>query len=55
MLAVADIDRKAARAAADRFDIPHALTDYRELLALDGIDAVSVSGWSMPRALPSGS
>ena len=43
MLAVADIDRKAARAAADRFDIPHALTDYRELLALDGIDAVSVA------------
>ncbi len=33
-----------AREAAERFGIPQAFTDYREMLQMDGLDAVSVAG-----------
>jgi len=42
LVAVADIDEARVASAAQRFQIPNAFTDYRDLLALDEIDAVSV-------------
>ena len=32
----------SARDAAERFGIPHAFADHREMLAMDGLDAVAV-------------
>lgn len=43
MFAVADVNLDTAKAAAEKFAVPHVFTDYRELLALDEIDAVSVA------------
>ena len=40
--AVADVDEQAARRTAEEFDVPRVFTDYRDLLALDDIEAVSV-------------
>lgn len=37
-----------AREAAERFGIPQAFTDYREMLQMDGLDAVSVAGPASP-------
>ncbi len=42
LMAVCDVNRGRARAAATRFGIPHVFTDYRKLLAADVVDAVSV-------------
>jgi len=40
--AVADINPQAARAAAEKFSVPHVFTDYRDLVAMPEIDVVSV-------------
>lgn len=40
--AVCDINREEMNEQADKFDIPLRFTDYRELLAVDELDAVSV-------------
>jgi predicted dehydrogenase len=42
VLACADISEETARKTAQEFDIPHVFTDYRQLLAMDEIDAVSI-------------
>jgi len=42
VVAVADINKKRVRAVAKKYSIPHAFTDYRDLLALDEVDAVSI-------------
>jgi len=42
VVAVCDINEERARRVAAEFGIPHVFTDYREMLGLDGIDAVSV-------------
>ena len=42
MVAACDLDEDAARAAAERFDIPRVFTDFRQLLALEDIVAVDV-------------
>lgn len=42
IIAVADVNAEAARAAAEQFDVPHVYTDYRDLLERDDIHAVSV-------------
>lgn len=42
LVAVADIDEARAREVAERFGVPHVYTDYRDLLARDDIQAVSV-------------
>jgi len=42
VVAVADVNEECARRAAETFDIPQVFTDYRDLLALKEIDAVSV-------------
>lgn len=42
LVAVADIDEGRARAAAEKFSVPHVYTDYHHLLARDDIQAVSI-------------
>jgi predicted dehydrogenase len=42
IVAVADAVPATAKAAADKFDVPHQFTDYKQLLQMDEIDAVSV-------------
>lgn len=42
VIAVCDINEERARRVAAEFNIPHVFTDYKEMLKLDGIDAVSV-------------
>jgi len=41
-VAVCDIDEQAAQARAEEFDVPAIYTDWRELLADERVDAVSV-------------
>lgn len=42
IVAVSDVNPEVARKAAEAFDVPHVFTDYKEMLQLDEIDAVSV-------------
>lgn len=42
VVAIADINEEALQAAQREFGIPHAFTDYRDLLALEEVDVVSV-------------
>ena len=42
VVAIADINETALEKARTEFDIPHGFTDYRELLAMEEIDAVSI-------------
>lgn len=42
LVAVADTDGRRAKAAKDRFRIPDACEDYRDLLARDDVDLVSI-------------
>jgi predicted dehydrogenase len=42
IVAVADAAAATAKAAAEKFDVPHQFTDYKKLLAMDEIEAVSV-------------
>ena len=43
LVAVADVNEAGARAAAERFHIPHVYTDYRELVQRDDIQIVVVA------------
>lgn len=42
VVACADVDIERARQRASEFDIPHVFKDYKELLRMDEIDAVSI-------------
>ena len=42
VVAVADIDEAEAKRVAERYQIPHVYTDFRQLLQRDDIDAVDV-------------
>ena len=42
IVAVADVSEETARRAADEFGVPHCYKNYRDLLARDDIDAVSI-------------
>jgi predicted dehydrogenase len=42
IVAVADAVAATAKAAAEKFDVPHQFSDYKKLLAMDEIEAVSV-------------
>lgn len=42
IVAVADVDPKTAKQAAEKFNVKHVLSDYKKLLAMPEIDAVSV-------------
>lgn len=42
IVACADAVPETARLAAEQFEVPHVFTDYRKLLEMDEIDAVSV-------------
>jgi len=44
--AVCDINEQRAKAYAEKYDIPHVFTDYREMLKIDKLDAVSVTTWN---------
>ncbi len=43
IVAVADINEESARSAAEKFNVPHVYTDFREMLKRDDIHAVSVT------------
>lgn len=42
IVAVADVNPETAKAAAEKFQVKHVFTDYRKLLEMDEVDAVSV-------------
>lgn len=42
LVAVCDVSRDKAQAAAEKFSVPHVFTEYKDLLALKEIDAVAV-------------
>jgi predicted dehydrogenase len=42
VVAVADVNREALKSVSERFGIEEAFTDYRDLLRLDEVEAVSV-------------
>src|SRR5215831_10778461 len=42
VVAVCDPIEESARKAAEQFGVPRVFTDYRELLALSNLDAVSI-------------
>ena len=42
IVAVADVNEETARTAAQKFNVKHVFTDYRKLLEMDEVDAVSV-------------
>jgi predicted dehydrogenase len=44
VVAVCASREERAREAAQRFEIPHPFTDYRQMLRMDGLDAVAVAG-----------
>jgi len=42
IVAVCDANEKAVADAAKKFNVPHVFSDYREMLKLDGLDAVDI-------------
>lgn len=46
VLAVCDIDEERAKKYAEKYDIPYVFTDYRQMLKMDELDAVSVTTWN---------
>ena len=42
IVGVCDLDEEEARRFAGEYNIPHVFTDYRDILKLDGLDAVSI-------------
>jgi predicted dehydrogenase len=52
LAAVADIDLGRARAAADEWGVEHAFADYRDLLALKEVEAVSVCTFNRAHCAP---
>ena len=42
IVAVADVSEKTARAAAEKFNVPEVFTDYKKMLLMKELDAVSV-------------
>lgn len=43
LLAICDLNEPEARSFADKYGAPHVFTDYREMFALEGLDAVSIA------------
>ncbi len=43
IVACADVNEATAKAAAEKFDVPATYTDYKEMLAKENLDAVSVA------------
>ncbi len=52
IVAVADIDPQRARDAAAEWGVEHVFTDYRDLLALEAVDAVSVCTFNQAHRAP---
>ena len=53
IVAVADLDYERAQLAADRWGVKHAFADYRQMLKLNQIDAVSVCTFTKAHCQPS--
>lgn len=52
LVAVADLDEARAKAAAQEWGVERVFTDYRELLALDEVEAVSVCTYNQAHCAP---
>jgi len=52
VVAVADIAKERAEATAERWGIPYAFQDYRDLLAIDEIEAVNVCTFNQAHRAP---
>ena len=50
LYAFCDLDEKLAREKAEKHSVKHVFTDYRDLLAMDEIDAVSICTWNAAHA-----
>lgn len=50
LVAVCDLKPERAQAVAERYQIPHTYTDYKELLANPEIEAVSICTWNNSHA-----
>lgn len=50
IVAVCDLNEERAKAKAEKYNIPHVYTDYRDLLANPDIDAVSICTWNNSHA-----
>ena len=48
--AVCDLNEERAKKAAEKYNVPHVYTDYRDLLANSEIDAVSICTWNNSHA-----
>jgi predicted dehydrogenase len=42
IVAVSDVHEETAKEAAEKFNVPHRFTDYKQMLELDSIDAVDI-------------
>ena len=42
LVAVCDIDEEAARAVAEKYGVPHAVSDFEHLLGMDEVEAISI-------------
>src|SRR5579884_4166598 len=42
IVAVSDANEETARTAAEKFAVPHAYVDYKQMLELDSVDAVDI-------------
>ena len=52
VVAICDIMKERAERSAKEFGIPRALTDYQELLAMDEIEAVSITTYNQAHCAP---
>ncbi len=43
MVATCDVDESKAKEAAEKFNVPHTYTDYRQMIEKENLDAVSVA------------
>ncbi|TXK85208.1 Gfo/Idh/MocA family protein [Paenibacillus sp. N3.4] len=50
LYAICDLNEERAKAKADKYGITHVYTDYKELLADPGVDAVSICTWNNSHA-----
>lgn len=50
VVAVCDINEEKVKAYAKKYDVPNYFTDYNDLLAMEELDAVSVTTWNNSHA-----
>ena len=52
IVAVCDVMRERAEKAAAEYGIPHVFTDYKDLLAMDEIEAVNITTFNQAHRAP---